>query len=59
MGQVSELADPLHAGKHYFETDATALKNALQISDQDLARHGVLFHEAKFLLHTSFISFLL
>uniref|UniRef100_A0ACD5VRG9 Uncharacterized protein n=1 Tax=Avena sativa TaxID=4498 RepID=A0ACD5VRG9_AVESA len=70
MGQIDHVADPLHAetiaclkaiefateldmGRIIIETDATLLKS----SEFDLARHGVLFREAKFLLRTNFLDY--
>ena len=44
-------------GRIIIETDATLLKSALQSSELDLARHGVLFREAKFLPLTNFLEY--
>jgi hypothetical protein len=52
-----EFAAELGIGRIIIETDATLLKAALQTTDLDLARHGVLFREAKFLLLTSFLDY--
>jgi hypothetical protein len=52
-----EFAVELGMGRIIIETDATLLKSALQSSEFDLARHGVLFREAKFLLLTNFLDY--
>uniref|UniRef100_A0ACD5Y1D3 Uncharacterized protein n=1 Tax=Avena sativa TaxID=4498 RepID=A0ACD5Y1D3_AVESA len=52
-----EFASEAGMGRIIIETDATLLKSALQSSEFDSARHGVLFREAKFLLTTNFIKY--
>jgi ribonuclease HI len=52
-----EYAAELGMGRIIIETDATLLKSALQSSEFDLSRHGVLFREAKFQLLTNFIDY--
>ena len=42
-------------GRIIIETGATLLKSALQSSDLDSARHGVLFRVAKFVLSTNIL----
>ena len=52
-----EFAADAGMGRVILETDATVLKTALQTSEFDLARRGVLFREAKYLLILRFIDF--
>ena len=52
-----EFASELGMGRIIIETDATLLKSALQSSEFDLSRNGVLFREAKFQLLTNFIDY--
>jgi hypothetical protein len=52
-----EFAAEVGMGRIIIETDATLLKSALQSNEFDLARHGVLFREAKFLLLTNFLDY--
>jgi hypothetical protein len=47
----------LGMGRIIIETDAILLNLALQSSEFNLARHGVLFWEAKFLLLTNFLDY--
>jgi ribonuclease HI len=52
-----EFAAEAGMGRIIIETDATLLKSALQSTEFDSTRHGVLFREAKFLLLTNFLDY--
>jgi hypothetical protein len=52
-----EFAAEAGMGRIIIETDVVLLKSALQSTEYDSARHGVLFGEAKFLLLTNFIDY--